>query len=71
MQIIESDYDSLLIKINEDDIYGDGNNFELVLSKAASEVWSYIEDEAARRKKLLEDEILRVAIEKVNMGYWQ
>ena len=67
-QILEADYDNLLIKINEDDIYGDGNNFELVLVKAASEVWTYIEEETARRKKLREDEILRVAIEKVGGG---
>ena len=65
MQIMEADYDNLLIKINEDDIYGDGNNYELVLVKSASEVWTYIEEETVRRKKLLEDEVLRVFIEKV------
>ncbi len=28
-QVLEADYDPLLIRINEDDIYGDGNNFEV------------------------------------------
>ena len=28
-QIIEADCDPLLIKINEDDIFGDGNNYEV------------------------------------------
>ena len=64
-KIMDADYDPLFIKINEDDIYGDGNNFELVLLKEASEVWTYIEEETIRRRKLLEDEKLRAIIEKV------
>ncbi len=61
---MEVDYDPIFFKINEDDIYGDGNNFELVLQKEAADVWQYIEDEKARRKQLLIDEELRVAIER-------
>ena len=28
-KIIEADYDPLIIRVNEDDIYGDGNNYEV------------------------------------------
>lgn len=30
-QIMKSDYDPLLLRTNEDDLYGDGNNFEVWL----------------------------------------
>ena len=33
--------------------------------QTASDVWTYIEDETERRKKLLSDEILRAVIERV------
>jgi hypothetical protein len=28
-----ADYDPLLIRLNEDDIYGDGNNFEVAVTQ--------------------------------------
>ncbi|GAX83067.1 hypothetical protein CEUSTIGMA_g10493.t1 [Chlamydomonas eustigma] len=63
-KVLESDFDPLLIKINEEDAYGDGNNFELVLSKEVADVWNYIEEETARRQQLRIDEELRAAIER-------
>ena len=38
-QIAEADYDDLLVRYNEDDIYGDGNNFEIACTKAIAEQW--------------------------------
>ena len=35
-QISTADYDELLIRYNEGDVYGDGNNFELAVTKAAA-----------------------------------
>ncbi|KAG1670681.1 hypothetical protein FOA52_010956 [Chlamydomonas sp. UWO 241] len=63
-KIIDADYDPLLVKINEDDVYGDGNNWQIVLADAAAKTWAYIEDEAMRRKQLAVDELLREKIEK-------
>jgi WD40 repeat protein len=44
-QISKADYDELLIRYNEDDVYGDGNNFELAVTKAAAEVFEAREAE--------------------------
>ena len=33
-KIVDSDYDMLLIRANDDDIYGDGNNFEVWTAEA-------------------------------------
>jgi len=63
-KILEADYDPLLIRVNEDDLYGDGNNFEVALRKAAADVWEGIDAEVARRKQLQRDEEIRAAIEK-------
>ncbi|KAK3283163.1 hypothetical protein CYMTET_9130 [Cymbomonas tetramitiformis] len=38
-KITKSDYDQLLIRYNKDDIYGDGNNYELCLLKASADAW--------------------------------
>ena len=35
--IEDADYDDILVRYNEDDIYGDGNNFELALMKTVAD----------------------------------
>lgn len=64
-KILDADYDPLLIKINEDDIYGDGNNWQVVLGGEAAKTWAYIEEETARRQQLALDEKLREQIERM------
>ena len=44
-QISKADYDELLIRYNEEDVYGDGNNFELAVTKAAAEAFETHEAE--------------------------
>ena len=44
-QISKADYDELLIRYNEEDVYGDGNNFELAVTKAAAEAFETQEAE--------------------------
>lgn len=63
-KIIEADYDPLCLAINEDDIFGDGNNFEIAVKKEVMDTWIYIAEEGARRKQLLIDEQLRAAMER-------
>ncbi|GLC44506.1 hypothetical protein PLESTB_000065900 [Pleodorina starrii] len=63
-KIQAADYDPLLIRFNEDDVYGDGNNFEVALTRAAAEVWRGIGEEAARRAALLELEAAHAAAER-------
>ena len=38
-EIAKADYENLLIRYNEDDIYGDGNNFELAVLESVAEQW--------------------------------
>ncbi len=38
-----ADYDPLYIRFNEDDTYGDGNNFEVALSRTAADTWRGIQ----------------------------
>ncbi len=57
--------DPLIICINEDDRFGDGNNFEIVLQHSAADALAFIESERERRKQLLIDEQLRAALEKL------
>ena len=37
--IQKSDYDELLIRYNEDDIYGDGNNFAIACKQEVADGW--------------------------------
>lgn len=48
--IVEGDLDELLLRVNADDVYGDGNNFELVVSKAAADVSGHVAAELERRR---------------------
>jgi hypothetical protein len=59
-----ADYDTLLIRFNEDDLYGDGNNYELALTKEAGDVWRGIGEEAERRARLMELEAAHAAAER-------
>lgn len=34
-----ADYEELLLRINADDTYGDGNNYEVAVTKAAADAW--------------------------------
>lgn len=61
---VPSDYEPLLVRFNEDDVYGDGNNFELAVTAAAAAVWRGIGEEVARRAALLELEAAHAAAEK-------
>lgn len=62
--MIDSEMDLVLIRVNEEDIYGDQNNFEVALKQEAADRWNFIDEERIRRDKLLSDELLRTAIEK-------
>lgn len=57
-------YDPLIVRYNQDDLYGDGNNIELVLQKEAADVWLQIKAETERRHKWAEMEAAREAAEK-------
>lgn len=59
-----ADYDPLYIRFNEDDTYGDGNNYEVALSRTAADTWRGIQEEAERRARLLELEAAHAAAEK-------
>ncbi|KAL0054665.1 hypothetical protein WJX82_000717 [Trebouxia sp. C0006] len=52
--ILNADYDPLLLRSNVDDLYGDGNNFELATSRSAAEVWEFIDAETERRRQQAE-----------------
>lgn len=39
----------MCIRSNDDDIFKDGNNFEVALTQGAVEVWEYIQTEELRR----------------------
>jgi WD40 repeat protein len=45
--IEDADYDDILVRYNEDDIYGDGNNFELALMKTVADEWLRASQEKA------------------------
>eukprot|EP00891_Asterochloris_glomerata_P001605 jgi/Astpho2/1605/e_gw1.00028.2.1_t len=47
--VLGADYDPLMLRTNPDDIYGDGNNFELATQRKAAETWEFIEAELERR----------------------
>lgn len=34
-----ADYEDIIIRLNEDDLYGDGNNFEVATTQATAEAW--------------------------------
>uniref|UniRef100_A0A7S0R4E4 WD repeat-containing protein 63 n=1 Tax=Pyramimonas obovata TaxID=1411642 RepID=A0A7S0R4E4_9CHLO len=68
-KIQKCDYDPILVRYNEDDIYGDQNNFEIVLLKETADKWLAAEEEAKRRAA--EEEAARLAAEeeaKANKG---
>ncbi|KAK9820498.1 hypothetical protein WJX72_010908 [[Myrmecia] bisecta] len=46
-----ADCDPVLIKSNPEDLYGDGNNFEIACSRAAADTWEFIEAETVRRQQ--------------------
>ena len=48
-QISEADAEMLVLRVNAADVYGDGNNFELILSSHALEVGKAVERELERR----------------------
>ncbi|GMH45419.1 hypothetical protein BSKO_13376 [Bryopsis sp. KO-2023] len=62
--ISNADYDPLLFRYNAEDIYDDGNNFEVAVTKSAADTWQFIEDEAERIRKEAEEEAARAAAEK-------
>lgn len=51
-KIIESPLEAFLIRINEANLYGDNNNFELALTAEAIARWEYMEQESARQARL-------------------
>jgi hypothetical protein len=54
--IVESECDPLHFHVNETDMYGDGNNMEVAISKAAADRWTAAESELERRR-LRDDKI--------------
>ena len=48
--IVEGDLEELLLRVNASDIYGDGNNFEVVVSQAAADVSKNVSEELERRR---------------------
>ena len=59
-----ADYDPLIVRYNEDDLYGDSNNIELVLKKEAADTWQFIIEETEKRRRWAELEAAREAAEK-------
>lgn len=49
--IVDADCDPLLLRVNEADLYGDGNNFELAVKQQAAEQWGAAEKELERRRQ--------------------
>lgn len=41
-----ADYEELLLRINEDDVFGDGNNFEVAVTLATADAWVAADDAA-------------------------
>lgn len=63
-RVMDADYDTLVFRANDDDVYGDGNNWMVALTREAADVWRGIEDEAARRLELAALEAAHAAAEK-------
>jgi len=61
-KIQEANYNPLCFRINEDDIFGDGTNFQLALSRDVAKLWRNIEYEHARREQCLADEQRQVDV---------
>lgn len=59
--VVDGDLEELLLRVNATDMYGDGNNFELVVSKAASDVSGKVAEELERRK-LRDERVARRAL---------
>jgi hypothetical protein len=49
-EISDADCDPVILRVNESDMYGDGNNFELALKQAAVNHWIASEEEIERRR---------------------
>lgn len=64
-KVIDADYDPILIRRNEDDVYGDGNNYEVALTRDAATVWEFIEQETERRRAAEEEAAAKKAAEKL------
>ncbi|MEW5301410.1 MAG: hypothetical protein WDW36_004270 [Sanguina aurantia] len=62
-RVVESELDVFMVRQNEDDIYGDGSNYEVALSRSAAEAWRLIEGEATRRVAQTAMEEHRAAVE--------
>mmetsp|Transcript_38086 Transcript_38086/g.64023 ORF Transcript_38086/g.64023 Transcript_38086/m.64023 type:complete len:812 (-) Transcript_38086:308-2743(-) len=68
-KLTKCDYDPILVRYNEEDIYGDQNNFEIVLLKATADKWMAAEEDAARLAAEAEAAALAAAEEaKANKG---
>lgn len=63
-KIIDADYDPVVLRLNADDVYGDGNNIEVVCVKAAIEVWEAIDLEILKRRLWAATADQRMAAEK-------
>jgi hypothetical protein len=42
-----ADYDEVLLRVNDDDVFGDGNNFEVAVTQAAADAWRTADAAAA------------------------
>lgn len=54
-----------MFRANDDDVYGDGNNWMVALTRGAADAWRNIEAEAARRQQMLALEAAHAAAEKL------
>ena len=48
--VVDSDCDPLVMRLNETDLYGDGNNFEVAVKQEAVDTWGAMETELTRRR---------------------
>lgn len=49
-KIQDSEMETLIIRTNEDDLYGDGNNFDLIVSGSVIDTIKFIHEETQRRE---------------------
>jgi hypothetical protein len=42
-----AEYDEVLLRVNDDDVFGDGNNFEVAVTQAAADAWRTADAAAA------------------------
>jgi hypothetical protein len=56
-----ADYEELLLRINEEDVFGDGNNFEVAVTRATAAAWVAADDAAQQATAAAEEAAVAAA----------